>query len=184
VRTLRGALGCLGGLWLLIGVLWSQTPPSFAYIESFRKGTTHVEEQTFQIELDPKNPTCAIRVKDASGKDRYLFACVPETVGQGDNRILAWHVRLEDLKHRIYPNVLMPTPDPTQDKTQIGWLDPGKFAKIQLDIERVVRVDQFYCAFRVRDAHFAVQEQPYLDHMVVEVRFTNTMPHSSIRVQD
>jgi len=152
---------------LLMGPLWAQTEPSFAYIESFRKGSTHVEEQTFQIDLDPGNATCEIRVKDASGRDRYLLGCVPE-----------------DLKHRIYPNVLMPTPDPLQDKTQIGWLDPGKFAKIQLNTERVVRVDQFFCVFKVREAHFAMPGQPYLDHMVVEVRFTNTMPHSSIRVQE
>src|SRR6201993_1805631 len=112
---LCGALSFSGGLVVLIGVLWAQTQPSFAYLESFRKGSARVEEQTVQIELDPKNPTCAVRVKDTSRKDRYLFACLPETVGQGDNRILGWHVRLEDLKHRIYPNVLMPTPDPTQD---------------------------------------------------------------------
>ena len=179
-----GSSWLLGGWCLLMGPLWAQTEPSFAYIESFRKGSTHVEEQTFQIDLDPGNATCEIRVKDASGRDRYLLGCVPETVGQGDKRILGWHVRLEDLKHRIYPNVLMPTPDPLQDKTQIGWLDPGKFAKIQLNTERVVRVDQFFCVFKVRDAHFAMPGQPYLDHMVVEVRFTNTMPHSSIRVQE
>jgi hypothetical protein len=183
VRTLRSC--CLiGGLWLLVGPLWAQGEPTFAYIESFRKGSTHVEEQTFQIDLDPKNATCAIHVKDANGRDRYLLECAPETVGQGDKRILGWHVRLEDLKHRIYPNVLMPTPDPLQDKTQIGWLDPGKFAKIRLNMERVVRVDQFFCVFKVRDAHFAIPGQPYLDQMVVEVRFTNTMPHSSIRVQE
>lgn len=183
MRTLRSwwVVGCW---WLLIGLLRAQTEPSFAYVESFRRGSTHVEEQVFRIDLDPKNATCAIRVRDANGRERYLFECAPETVGQGDQRILGWHVRLEDLKHRIYPNVLMPTLDPLQDKTQIGWLDPGKFAKIQLNMERVVRVDRFFCVFKARDAHFAIPGQPYLDHMVVEVRFTNTMPHSSIRVQE
>lgn len=184
MRTCHARLFLAGNLWLLMGVLWTQTQPSFAYIESFRKGMTHVEEQTVQIDLDRKNPTCEIQVRDASGRDRYVFACAPETVGQGDSRILGWHVRLEDLKHRIYPNVLMPTAIPTEDNTQIGWLDPAKFAKIQLNMERIVRVDQFYCVFRVRDAHFVNPDQPYLDRMTVEVRFTNTMPHSSIRVQE
>jgi len=184
VRT-HHALFCLASaLWLTAGILQAQTQPTFAYIESFRKGTVRIEEQAVQIDLDPKNPTCAVRVRDSSGRDRYIFGCSPETVGQGDQRTLGWHVRLEDLKHRIYPNVLMTTPDPMQDKTQMGWLDPGKFAKIPLGMERVVKVEQFYCAFRVRDAHFAVQGQPYLDHMVVEVRFTNTMPHNSIRIQE
>jgi hypothetical protein len=167
----------------MTGVVCAQAPPSFAYLESFRGGTMRVQEQTVQIDLDSKNPTCAIRVKDSTGKDRYVFGCSPETVGQGDPRILGWHVRLEDLRHRIYPNVLMSSPDPTQDKTQISWLDPGKFAKIQLTLERVVKVDQFYCVFHVREAHFTLPDQPYLDRMVVEVRFTNTMPHSEIRTR-
>jgi len=33
----------------------------------------------------------------------------------------------------------------------------------------------------VLDSHFAASGQQYLDHMVIEVRFTNTMPHSEIR---
>jgi hypothetical protein len=181
VLSIRARMCFVACLFLPSGAVRAQDPPSFAYVESFRKGPTRIQEQTFQLDLDPKNTTCAIRVKDASGRNRYLFSCVPQTSGPGDNRIIAWHVRLEDLKHSIYPNVLMASPDPMQDQTQIGWLDPKKFAKIALNVERVAKVDQFYCVFRVLDSHFAASGQQYLDHMVIEVRFTNTMPHSEIR---
>lgn len=168
------ALGC---------AVLAQTEATFAYVESFRKGPTRVTEQTLQVDLDPRNSTCEIRVKDQSGKDRYSFACVPQRVGAGDDRITAWQVKLADLQHRIYPDVFMPTPDPTEDHTQIGWLNPGKFAKIGLNTERVVKVDNFYCVFRVTDSHFVAPGQPYLDRLTLDVRFTNTMPHSELRVK-
>jgi hypothetical protein len=161
-----------------------QADPTFAYVESFRKGQTRITEQSLQVDLDPRNATCEIHVKDQSGKDRYSFGCVPQRAGVGDDRITAWQVRLADLHHRIYPDVLMGTPDPTEDHAQIGWLDPGKFAKIALNTERVVKVDSFYCVFRVTDSHFVAPGQPYLDRLTLDVRFTNTMPHSQIRTGD
>ena len=164
-----------------MGAARAKDEPSFAYVESFRKGPARVQEQNVQVDLDLKNSTCAIHVKDANGRNHYLFACTPQTSGPGDSRITGWQVTLQDLKHPIYPNVLTPTPDPMQDQTQIGWLDPKKFAKIDLNEERVVKVDQFFCVFRVVDSHFAASGQQYMDHMVIEVRFTNTMPHSEVR---
>ncbi len=162
----------------------AQAPPSFVYVESFRKGPTRVTEQTLEVDLDPRNPTCSIRVKDQSGRDRYSFVCSPQRVGQGDDRILSWQVRLVDLHHKLYNNVLLTSPDVTEDKMQVGWLDPGKFAKIPLTAERVVKIDNFYCVIQVKDHHFVTQEQPYLDHMTVELRFTNTLPHSEVRAKE
>ncbi len=167
-------------LALLATGLWSQTI-SFVYVESFRKGPTRVTESSYELQLDPQNPTCRIALKDQSGHDRYVFACSPQRVGGGDDRILAWQVRLADLHHKLYDNVLMPSPDPTADPTHIGWLDPGKYAKIPVTKERIIKVDGFYCAVEVKDYHFQTQEQPYLDRMTVEVRFTNTMPHMQVR---
>jgi hypothetical protein len=92
-------------------------------------------------------------------------------------------VKLADLHHKIYPDVLISSPDPSEDHKQIGWLDPGKFAAIALNTERVVKVDNFYCVFRVTDSHFIAPGQPYLDHLTLDIRFTNTMPHSEIRTK-
>lgn len=170
--------------FIVAAVLSAQVQPSFVYVESFRKGSTRITEQTLEVDLDPKNPTCEIRVKDQNGRDRYLFGCVPQRVGPGDDRIIAWQVRLADREHKIYGNVLMASPDPTQDRTQIGWLDPGKFAKIALTTERVVKIDKFYCVIRVTDSHFVTIGEPYLDHMTVDIRFTNTMPHSEVRAKE
>jgi hypothetical protein len=170
-------------LVILASLSIAQTQETFVYVESFRKGPTRIIEQSLEVDLDPQNSTCNIRVKDQNSKDRYSFACFPQRSGPGDDRITAWQVKLTDLRHRIYPNVFMATPDPTEDHTQIGWLDPGKFAKIALNTERVVKVDKFYCVFRVTDSHFVAPGQPYLDRLTLDVRFTNTMPHSEIRTK-
>ena len=169
-------------LWAAMAL--AQTEQSFVYVESFRKGGTRIREEIHQVDLDPKNPTCAIRVKDQNGRDRYQFNCTPQRVGPGDDRIIAWQLKLADLNHRIYPNVMMSSPDPTQDSVQIGWLDPGKFAKITLTTERVVKVDNFYCVFQVTDSHFVTAGQPYLDHLTLDIHFTNTMPHSGVRMKE
>jgi hypothetical protein len=174
----------VGAAFLMVAaVLCAQVQPSFVYLESFRKGSTRITEQTLEVDLDPKNPTCEIRVKDQNGRDRYVFACAPQRAGPGDERIVGWQVRLADRQHKIYGDVLMASPDATQDRTQIGWLDPGKFAKIGLTTERVVKVDSFYCVFRATDSHFVAAGQPYLDHMTVDIRFTNRMPHSEVRAK-
>lgn len=170
-------------MFMAVGLL-AQDKATFAYVESFRKGPARVVESSFEVTLDTANPTCKIRVKDQNSRDRYLFACSPQRVGQGDERINAWQVSLQDLHHTFYTNVLMGNPDPTQDKVQIGWLDPGKFAKIPITTERVIKIDAFYCVVQVKDYHFVAPDQPYLDHMTLDVRFTNTLPHSEIRAKE
>jgi hypothetical protein len=167
-------------LFVLCTVAGIAQTVTFIYVESFRKGSTRVMESTFEVALDPQNPTCRIRVKDQSGRDRYELACAPQRVGAGDERIVSWQVRLEDLHHKIYPNVLMSATDASEDKTQIGWFDPGKFAKIPLTTERVIKVDSFYCVLQAKDHHFVTQEQPYLDRMTLDIHFTNTMPHMRV----
>ena len=68
---------------------------------------------------------------------------------------LGWQVKLADLHHKIYHNVFMAIAGCDARITmQIGWLDPGKFAKIALNTERVVKIDNFYCVFQVTDSHF------------------------------
>jgi hypothetical protein len=173
------------GLWLCISflvvsaVLLAQDV-SFVYVESFRKGSTRVTESASEVVLDAHNPTCRIRVKDEYGADRYELGCFPQTASSNDPRVTSWQVRLADLHHKMYANVLMPTADPGEDKTQIGWLDPGKFAKIPITRERIVKIDGFYCAFQVKDYRFLNPQQPYLDRMTLAVRFTNSMPHMQV----
>ena len=158
----------------------AQTEATFVYVESFRKGSTRVKESATEIVLDTHNPTCRIHVKDEHGADRYELGCIPQTAAANDPRITSWQVRLADLHHKIYANVLMPTADSSEDKAQIGWLDPGKFAKIPITRERVVKVDSFYCDFQVMDYRFVNLEQPYLDRVTLAIRFTNSMPHMQV----
>lgn len=153
---------------------------SFVYVESFRKGPSRITESASEVIVTQQNPTCRIRVKDQSGKDRYELGCFPQPASETDARITSWEVRLADLHHKIYTNVLMPVVDPANDKTQIGWLDPGKFAKIPITRERIVKIDDFYCTLQVKDYRFVNPDQPYLDHMTLAIRFTNSMPHMQV----
>jgi hypothetical protein len=165
---------------LLCGLMSLGQGVSFVYVESFRKGATRVTESTAEVVLDAQSQSCRIRVKDESGKERYEFGCFPQRAGLGDDRIVSWQVRLADLHHKIYTDVLRPGVDAAQDATQVGWLDPGKFAKIPITRERVVKVDGFFCILQVKNYHFVNPDQPYLDHVTLSVRFTNSMPHMQI----
>jgi len=179
-RLAKAIARCGTAAALLGTALLAQTDVSFIYAESFRKGPAHVTESQAEVVLTPQSPTCRVRVKDQSGKDRYELGCFPQQASEGDPRITSWQIRLADLHHKIYVNVLASSVDPTEDRTQIGWLDPGKFAKIPITKERVVKVDGFYCVLQVKDFHFANLSDPYLDRMTLTVRFTNSMPHMQV----
>jgi hypothetical protein len=164
----------------VLGTLLLAQDVSFIYAESFRKGPARVMESETEVALTSQSPTCRLRVKDQSGKDRYELGCFPQQAAENDPRITSWQIRLADLHHKMYTNVLAASVDPTEDRTQVGWLDPGKFAKILITKERVVKVDGFYCVLQVKDFHFANLSQPYLDRMTLTVRFTNSMPHMQV----
>jgi len=165
-------------LVLTIGAASQMAPdpaPKPVFLQSFRQGHTRVTEETLELDLDPANPGCKARVRDSSGLYRYQVNCVPERA-DGDPRILGWHIRLIDLHHKIYDDVFLSTPNPAEDKVQIAWLDPGPFAKIGLKAQRTIKVDEFYCLLQVQEAHVAHPPEPYLDHLVVSLKFSNSDP--------
>jgi hypothetical protein len=55
-------------------------------------------------------------------------------------------------------------------------LDPSKFALVPARATRIIKVDGFYVALRVKDFHFTPPDSPYLDSMSVFVEFTNSDP--------
>jgi len=180
LRPPKKAIALCGTAFALIGTLLLAQDVSFIYAESFRKGPARITESTSEIVLTAQRPMCRIRVKDQTGKDRYELGCFPQQASETDPRITSWQIRLADLHHKIYTNVLAAAVDPTQDTTQIGWLDPGKFAKIPLTRERVIKIDVFFFTLQVKDYLFVNPEQPYLDRMTLVVHFTNSMPHMQV----
>lgn len=167
-------------LFTFVGAAFAQSEATFVYVESFRKGPSQVTESASEVVLTPQSLSCRIRVKDKSGKDRYELSCVPQFASDSDQRVIAWQVRLADMHYKIYTNVLASSVDSTQDQTQVGWLDPSKFARIPISRERVVRVDGFYCVLQVKDYHFVNPDEPYLNRMTLAVSFTNSMPHMQV----
>jgi hypothetical protein len=157
--------------------LWAQTaaPPQL-YVESFRHGATRVREKTFEARLTPQNPAYREPIKDVDGNDRYVLSLAPLHV-EGDIQIVSWEAKLADLQHRTYANVLMASQIPSDDPgNNAWWLDPGKFARVAVLTERIIKVDGFYVVLKVMAYHFTPSESPYLDSMTVQVNITNADP--------
>ena len=161
---------------------WAQAASKPVYVESFRKGSTHVAERTIVANLNAENPKFAVKIKDSDNDDRYQFSLVPQRVSEGDDRIVAWRVLLIDLNRKYMGNLLVATKPPgllsdgLEDRA--WWLDPSPYAVVPLRTKRVFRVEGFYCVVQVTDHHQTVPERLLLDFMKVEVQFTETNPLS------
>jgi hypothetical protein len=169
-------------LRLLVPIVLCAPMPLAAliYVESFRQGSTRVIEESFEARLSPQNPFYRERIKDSHGDDRYTFAIIPQGP-EGDTKITSWQVKLADLHHPIYDNVLLasqqPSDDPANDSKNVLWrLEPRSVAQIPLAARRIIKVDGFYVVLQVKAHHFTPPDSPYLDSMIVAVEFRNTDP--------
>ena len=145
------------------------------YSESFKKGATKVTEETVDVILTPENAKPEYKVLDSFGKPRYSLRFVPDTPN-GDTKIVGWFVRLADAHHKIYDNILPTSPDLTRDSQQLWWLDAKPYAKTTLQVQRVFKVEQFYCVVWVKNVKRLIPTSAYVNQMDVSVRFTNTKP--------
>ncbi len=162
--------------------LAAQSAPSSLYAESFRNGETRIVEESFEAKLTPQDSAYRERIKDSRGDDRYVFSILPR-VPEGDTKITSWQVRLADMHHPIYDNVLLTSPQPSDDPRNAArdalWrLEPGGFAPVPVGAKRIIKVDSFYVVLQVKAFHFTPPDSPYLDSMTVVVRFTNTDPRT------
>jgi hypothetical protein len=153
-----------------------------AYSESFRQGATQIMAEQFEVKLSSQDQIFHERLKDSRGSDRYDFSIVPK-VPEGDTLITAWMVKIVDLQHRLYENILM-TQQQLSDEQAVDlraalWrLDPSKFALIPSFTKRIIKVDGFYVVLQVKAFRFNPPESPYLDSMTIAVEFTNTDPRT------
>jgi len=156
----------------------AQVAPPPLYAESFRQGSAHVTEFSFEAKLDPQNPVYRERVKDSRGNERYALTITPQGP-EGDTKITSWQVKLADLHHSIYDNVLRASQEPSPDpKNSLWWLNPGKFSPVPINTKRIIKVDSFYVILQVTAFHFTPIDSPYLDSMTVEVKITNSDPRT------
>ncbi len=163
------------GIVLVAAPLVSQTTPTI-YAESFRKGSTHITEDLFEAKLTPDNATYRERIKDSAGNDRYELTITPQGP-EGDKEITSWRVKLRDLRHDIYSNILLANQEPSVDpKNNLWWLNPNRFGGVPIRARRIVKVDGFYVTFQVKDLHFTPLDSPYLDSLDVKFAFTNSDP--------
>jgi hypothetical protein len=162
----------------LVTQVWAQDPPKVFYAESFRQGATQIKEESFEAKLDSRSGIYRERIRDSRGNDRYALTIVP--LGpEGDNQITSWQVKLADLHHAIYDNVLLASLEPPANpKSGLWWLDPDKFSPVPITAKRIIKVDGFYVVLQAKAYHFTPGDSPYLDSMTVEVKFSNTDPRT------
>jgi hypothetical protein len=164
------------GFVLLAIPSWGQGPAPTVYAESFRKGSTRVTEENFEAKLSPQNATYRERIKDSAGNDRYELTITPQGP-EGDKEITSWRVKLRDLHHDIYNNILEAAQEPSPDpKNNLWWLNPNRFGGVPIRTRRIIKVDGFYVAFQVKDLHFTPLDSPYLDSLDVVFAFSNSDP--------
>ena len=157
---------------------WAQTPAAI-YAESFRKGATRITETSFDAKLTPDNATYRELIRDTRGGDRYELTITPQGP-EGDNKITSWRVKLRDLHHSIYSNILLQDQRPsTEAKNNLWWLNPNPFGPVPIRAKRIIKVDSFWVVLEVRELHFSPLESPYLDSMTVHVGFTNGDPRAT-----
>lgn len=167
---------------LTLTSLAATQPPQTIYAESFRQGPTRIVEQKFEIKLTPHDPNFAARIKDSHGTDRYLLSIDPQGP-EGDAQITAWQVKLIDLQHRYYDNILLTTGQPSEvstadPKDDLWRLDPSNFGRVPANALRIIKVDSFYVTLQMTAHHFTPLDSPYLDSMTVNLELTNTDPRS------
>jgi hypothetical protein len=160
---------------------WAQGNTTI-YAESFRKGATQITEASFDAKLTPENATYRELIKDSHGGDRYELTIVPQGPEESDNQITSWRVKLRDLHHNIYSNILLEDQRPSTDpKNNLWWLTPNPFGPVPVRARRIMKVDGFWVVFQVKDLHFTPLDSPYLDSMSVHFAFTNTDPRAAGR---
>ena len=176
----RALLSLLGGMMVaatLFGQSSSTTPTIYA--ESFRQGAIQITEEAFDTKLTPQNPTYREMIKDSRGGDRYELTLKP-LVPEGDDKITSWLVRLRDLHHSIYTNILVAEQEPSSEAKNNLWrLDPNRFGPVPIRTKRIIKVDGFYVLIQVKDLHFTPLDSPYLDSMAVQFAFSNSDPRAS-----
>lgn len=165
-------------LLLSSALLFAQGTPTI-YAESFRKGSTQITEDRFEAKLTPQSATYRERIKDSRGNDRYELTVTPQGP-EGDSRVTSWRVKLRDLHHGIYNNILLVEQEASQDpKNNLWWLTPNPFGPVPIKAKRIIKVDAFYVTIEVKNLHFTPLDSPYLDSMDVQFSFSNHDPRES-----
>ncbi|HUA17007.1 MAG TPA: hypothetical protein VMG31_17060 [Verrucomicrobiae bacterium] len=177
-RAIAGTVFFVAIGFAAAGLRAQSAPPTY-FANSFRQGETRITEEAFDVKLTPDNATYRERIKDSAGNDRYELTITPQGP-EGDARITSWRVRLGDLHHSIYNNILLADQQPTAEaKDNLWWLNPNPFGPVPIRAKRIMKVDGFYVVLQVKNLHFTPLDSPYLDSMEVHFAFSNSDPRNA-----
>jgi hypothetical protein len=161
-----------------IGSAAQNAPPAF-YAESFRKSPIHITEDKFEVKLTPENPVYRQRLRDPSGVERFELTILPRRPeGGANNQITSWEMSVQDLRYKVYGNLLQFDREASQDpKDNLYWLNPVPSAVVPIYSRRMIKIDGFYFVAQVKDFRVA-PPTPYLDWMTVQLELTNRDPRA------
>jgi hypothetical protein len=169
--------------WLAVAVigcatlLAAQTVPAKYEIDSWKKGTTQVQEQTLNIPLSASEPDYDAMINDSSGQRRFHLAIYPVMLSGPHDGIAAWHVSLTEPGSQ--QNLLTATADLEQEEFQsrdyLWWLYPGKNTFVPLDAPRIIYVESFYVGIKV-DGVTPANGEP-MQAIKLTLTFSNSPPH-------
>ena len=169
---------CLFGV-LLGSVFLAAQGTAPLYVESFRKGATKISEQTVEANLTMENPSFAAGIKDAEGQQHFLLSVEPVRADQQDTSIIAWKATLIDIHRKVFGNLLVRYRDEAMNegaKGNAAKFDPNPYALVPLGAPRTIKVENFYCTFRVMQSHRRRPDVWQLDTLTLEAQFSNTKP--------
>jgi hypothetical protein len=157
------------------------------YIESWKKGNSKVQDQTFTIDLNANEPKFETKIKDGDGKQNYRLMVSIRL--NGANQPPSAYVELVDKGVIGFKdtNLLKPSNDPYQDyftgADYVAVLDPamqGDRCTIENGCapffgKRVIKVKGFYCIVQV----LKYNQSPA--SITVRVEFANNVDSSLVQ---
>lgn len=159
-----------------------QNDKNIFYIESWKKGTSCIEEKEINIDLNKHKPEYSTEIKDCTGKNKYKLFLYPGNPDEKKRK--GWFITLIQKKsqtewHNLLSDSLPdPQPDSLDTKDFFNWLVQKSETLnyvIPLNYQRIAKIENFYCIIQINNYHLNEQKDK-LEYLSITVKFTNKNP--------
>lgn len=189
---MRKSLIVLVALLSLAAAGVAQQQLKTVYVESWKKGDAKINEQALDITLGPGLLNYETVLPDASGQPKYKLVLRHHPPGEQEYEFEYWTAHLHEI---IQPagsaeekqgDNLLTVEQPGKGRHHfpkedlVGYLYPKQTPKQFLEryypsnVERVVRVENFYVFMRVNDYQYNNRNPKTVDSIRISVEFRNS----------